>query len=972
MNFKVYRYFVVLLAGLLLAGQGFSQKQAKIKRFATKVKTVNVAKQCVEQEKETQEPLFKVPNKEWKAPDWPTDGPLLYQATEKAKVNVPNRVKSESPEPVNTFLGLMDTYNSIPPDVMGAVGPNHVMTTLNTEVRVHDREGNPLMTTTLGLFWKSMPDHTRTFDPKIVYDPYADRWIFVTPSHPDNALSKLYIGVSQTSDPLGDWNMYWLNTDETDVTWFDFPTIGFNKKWIVVAGNMFGGDFYRTVFVFNKEDAYNGVDDLPYTRFATTKAFTLVPTFTYDPTLEDVYLIAAADGNDNGQGTIKKFVIKGAVDDPQFIYQGKIVVPDPWANSAGYAGNFLPQAGTDAKINSVDSRMVNTVYRNGKIWAVHHIFLPAENPQRAAVQWWVIDTNGVVLERGRIEDPTNNYSFAFPAIAVNKYEDVMIGHGVFSEDQYASAGYSYKNHTDPEGTVRTYFQYKDGLAPYYKTYGGSRNRWGDYSATSLDPVGQSDFWVVQEYAETPANTWSTWWAYVKVAFVPEADFMTENRVVPTGEEISFKDLTLGIPSQWKWYFEGAEPSFSSDQNPTGIHYNSEGVFDVKLIVTNDLGSDTILKENYITVSSTVLPKVDFDVDKVAVCTDEPVAFHDSTLFMPRAWEWDFTPSSVTFHEGTDQFTQNPVVSFDQPGSYTVKLTASNLNGSADTVKFDLIVSGGFKPYFHENFESGFEKNYWEIEDVEPENEYGRTWELADVGFYSDHSAMIRFTDYIYWGHRDRLISPVFNFDGMSNAVLEFKHAYAKRFDDASDSLFVLISEDCGENWQRIAAFGDDGYGSFATSEQTDTTKFWKPASAADWCGQGYGSACVSVDLTPWVGKSNIRIAFESFNFFGNALYLDNVTIEQHTGVTEQPSSLEKDLLIFPNPAKNFVTFSWAEEKEVSAMEIYTMSGKMWRKFDLSGEHTGKWSVNVSGWPKGVYLITLKGNVNKTIDKLIVY
>jgi PKD repeat protein len=510
------------------------------------------------------------------------------------------------------------------------------------------------------------------------------------------------------------------------------------------------------------------------------------------------------------------------------------------------------------------------------------------------------------------------------------------------------------------------------MAPYYKTYGGARNRWGDYSATSLDPVDQADFWVVQEYAEVPANTWSTWWAYVKVAYVPVADFEADNVVVPTGEQISFKDLTKGIPSQWEWYFEGAEPEMSTDQNPANIRYDNEGTFDVKLIVTNDLGSDTIIKNDYITVSSTVLPDVDFSASQVAICTGEPVRFYDSTLYMPVTWEWEFYPSTVTFEEGTDSYSQNPVVSFDAPGSYTVKLTASNINGTSEVTKFDYVLAGGFNPYFHENFENGFDKNYWMIEDVEPEQEYGRTWEMSETGYYSDHSASIRFTDYIYWGHRDRLITPAFNLEGMSNATLEFKHAYAKRLDDATDSLIVLISDDCGNSWTRLAAYGDDGNGSFATSPQTDTTKFWKPETPADWCGQGYGSDCKSIDISQWTGKSNVRIAFESFNFFGNALYLDNVTIEQYTGVTEQPGGSEEDLLIFPNPAKNFVTFSWAEGKVVSVIEIYTASGKLWKKLDLSNEHLGKWTANVAGWPKGVYFINLKGDVNKAVNKLIVY
>jgi len=64
---------------------------------------------------------------------------------------------------------------------------------------------------------------------------------------------------------------------------------------------------------------------------------------------------------------------------------------------------------------------------------------------------------------------------------------------------------------------------KTGEAPYYKTGqtmgipgGGTDNRWGDYSATVVDPTDNVTFWTLQEYAQTPdpgtgASRWGTWW-----------------------------------------------------------------------------------------------------------------------------------------------------------------------------------------------------------------------------------------------------------------------------------------------------------------------------------------------------------------------------------------------------------------------------------------------------------------------------
>jgi len=941
-----------------------AQNRFKVKGKASKVATVNILEQSKTAIEPNQSPVFKVPNKEWKHPEWAVGDKIIYKDSRKAVISSPDRSRVQSPAPDTTFLGVLDSQNSIPPDVMGVAGRDHVMTTLNTQVRIHDKVGNTIMTTWLGSFWAPMPDNDKTFDPKITYDPYNDRWIFVTPSHP-TGLSKLYIGVSQTSDPTGDWNMYYVNTDVTGITWFDFPTLGFNKKWIVVSGNQFGGDYYRTVFVFNKQEAYNGAEDLTYTRFATSEGFTIAPAVTYDTTLEQIYLISSASGNSNGFGYIKKFKIDGPVNNPNFEYEGSIGVPDPWDTWAGSSGNFLPQKGTSALLNSVDSRIVNVIYRNGKLWTTHHIFLPAGNPQRAAVQWWELDTTGVVLERGRIDDTTNQYSFAFPSIAVNKFEDIFIGHDVFSNDQYASAGYSFRANYDDPGSFRTYYQYKDGLAPYNKDYGSGRNRWGDYSGTCIDPVDQADFWTIQEYAEEPSSTWSTWWAYVKTMYPPEADFKAQYTLIPTGESIDFTDLTKGIPSDWQWTFEGGTPETSGSQNPAQIKFSTEGSYNIKLISTNQLGTDTIIKENYITASSTILPDVKFGVDVTAVCTGQEVNFTDSTLYMPRSWEWEIIPSTVTFLEGTDAFSQNPVVSFDESGVYTVKLSATNLNGTSSVTKFDLVTAGGFIPYFHESFESGFDTRFWTIDN--PDND--TTWTIRTFhGPFSDHAACLGFTDYIYYGERDRLISPPFNLEGMSNAVLEFKHAYALRYDGGSDSLIVLLSEDCGTTWTRLAAYGDDGSGNFATHEKYTENETWIPYSGNDWCGSGYGSDCNSINLDNWTGKSNIKIAFESFNSFGNPLYLDNITISQFVGVEE--SETVNSFKVYPNPANNHLTIEWNSGSTFSKLTISNQLGQT--VFTDNVSNSNSINLTTNGWPKGVYLVRLESNSSTKTQKVVVY
>ncbi len=86
-----------------------------------------------------------------------------------------------------------------------------------------------------------------------------------------------------------------------------------------------------------------------------------------------------------------------------------------------------------------------------------------------------------------------------------------------------------------------------------------------------------------------------------------ADFNVSSTNVANGGVVNFTDASWGIGiNSWSWEFEGAEPSTSSVQNPQGIRYSENGVFGVRLTVTNENGlTDTKYSEGLITVMNSV-------------------------------------------------------------------------------------------------------------------------------------------------------------------------------------------------------------------------------------------------------------------------------------------------------------------------------------------------------------------------------
>ena len=362
--------------------------------------------------------------------------------------------------------------------------------------------------------------------------------------------------------------------------------------------------------------------------------------------------------------------------------------------------------------------------------------------------------------------------------------------------------------------------------------------------------------------------------------MPMADFSADQTEIPIGCGVNFTNRSTGVPFTWEWSFEGGDPATSTQRNPTGITYNTPGKYDVKLIVTNTEGSDTLILTQYIQVSATLLPIADFTADKKAFCSSEQpiVKFTDKTSFCPNAWTWTFDPPTVTFMNGTNEGSQNPEVKFNEPANYTVTLIASNANGSDTVTQTGFINVGGTLLPFAEDFEHGFNNRNWEI--VNPDETV--TWNIASVGGTSpgDKAAWMNFYNYITAGRRDQLVTPVLDFTGTDQVSLTFKHAYCRRFNSSRDSLIIYITSNCGNSWTRIFQASENGSGNFVTHPNM-TDEFF-PTVSNDWCDGSYGSACNTIDLSQWAGNKNIRIKFESYNYYGNDLYIDNILVAADT------------------------------------------------------------------------------------------
>jgi hypothetical protein len=441
-----------------------------------------------------------------------------------------------TPGPSRTFDGFQGA--AAPPDTQGAVGPNHVVTMDNNGVFIFNRSGTNLFSTNnLTAWWENgigtnaISGHF-AFDPRVIYDPYADRWMATACYGLLFTNSELLVAVSAGSDPTLQWYFRTIRVDSSGTLAGDFPQMGFNKNWIAVSALMLGTDAsgpkQQNIYCFDRTNFYaNGSTRTDFAITTLSNNFWICPAVTLDPNEETLYFVQrwahrATNLLGNVRGYLRVHTITGTPASPTFTSTTRFPEHDPWdsKDEDDPSPNFLPQAGTTNKIDVGTDVIGNVVYRNGYLWAAHTILLPADNPTRSAIQWWGIPATGGNPIVGRLDDSGGTNFFAYPSIAVNRANDVMVGFSVFSSNSYPSAAYAFRGGSDKFDALRSPYQIYGAGQDTYIRFSDIRNRWGDYSATVVDPANDFDFWTLQEYALAPTNSVSglhgVKWAYVVV------------------------------------------------------------------------------------------------------------------------------------------------------------------------------------------------------------------------------------------------------------------------------------------------------------------------------------------------------------------------------------------------------------------------------------------------------------------------
>ncbi|MEO6903078.1 MAG: T9SS type A sorting domain-containing protein [Bacteroidia bacterium] len=315
--------------------------------------------------------------------------------------------------------------------------------------------------------------------------------------------------------------------------------------------------------------------------------------------------------------------------------------------------------------------------------------------------------------------------------------------------------------------------------------------------------------------------------------------------------------------------------------------------------------------------------------------------------------------------------QLPVSAVLPVGPHSLMVATSMPNGSIDQdtindVKItDFFIGATQTIPFIETFENvNFAPANWTI--VNPNEDATWSRDTTVGGFGASQACAVMdnyYSDFATNDFIDDIQSPKFDLSGLSKAMLTFDIAYQQYDTIIRDSLAIFASIDCGTNWDTIYKKG----GPNLATKKDFVKKYFVP-TASDWRKD-------SIDLTPYLGKTNVSFIFRNISDWGQPIYLDNINI---TGTVttgfKNTSIIENSLAIYPNPSNgSFNLIFNSMTKSTYNIKITNTLGQVIYQEDLK-DFTGNYSknINIANYGKGVYTVSINNADSQSLKKVIVY
>jgi hypothetical protein len=473
--------------------------------------------------------------------------------------------------------------SSNPPDTNGRVGSKQYVQWNNTSFAVFNKSTGALLygpaagNTLFQPLGGTCAEHNDG-DPVVSYDILSGRWVisqFAVGASPD--FSHQCVAVSATEDATGSYYLYDFVTDP--VNFIDYPKTGVWPDGYYMTGRVFNaaGTVYINgrVFVFERDKMLQGLParqvqkDLK--RYGNKPQNGMLPSdldsLTPPPAGEAAFVIAPDPSTTNKIDSTRVKVTWGA--NPT-ITLTETQIPASWDSApcindtdANNHRDCVPQpapATPTDYLDNLDFRfMYRLAYRNfggnpAQESLVANISVTGgpSKPKHGAIRWYEFrnaggSTTTPTVFQASTYDPDSAYRW-LGSIGMDKDHNIALGYSKSSLSIRPGIYITGRLSTDAPNTLGAEATVFAGSGVQLNSTGAG-NRWGDYSAMTVDPIDQCTFYYTNEYLQTNGGfNWSTRIASFKFpSCTPAAAWGTLTGTVtssPSGAPLSGVIVTL--------------------------------------------------------------------------------------------------------------------------------------------------------------------------------------------------------------------------------------------------------------------------------------------------------------------------------------------------------------------------------------------------------------------------------------------
>ena len=334
------------------------------------------------------------------------------------------------------------------------------------------------------------------------------------------------------------------------------------------------------------------------------------------------------------------------------------------------------------------------------------------------------------------------------------------------------------------------------------------------------------------------------------------------------------DIPMSNPLEEQWFSVRAlgENGLRSER-AVAVKYD-DGL--LNCVLDDDLSANVLLNPNVTSVVQCE-PSSEFvsiQVENTGVNSQDSVSFSyqfNNGAIVTEDYMGTIEPGEILIYDFSTP------IDFVSSGNATLKTWVTIPEDDVffnDTITRNIILNLGeistLPPTIVEDFEANnFPPNDWFISNTDGDF----TWQTAEViSVTGNESQVAAMYNYIYDepGERDELFTVPLDVSGVSNPVLAFDLAYARKTNNCSDTLRVEIYTNCGETLAEVV------YEKFDNDLTTTSLKTfsWTPSGIADWRQE-------VVSLSGYIGDT-ILVKIVNINGDCNNLFIDNINIADYT------------------------------------------------------------------------------------------